>query len=238
MLVFAHRGASVDKPENTISAFEEAILQGATGIELDVFQVEDEFFVLHDRWLERTTNGQGRVVNQTKAYLLGLKAGDGLPIPTLCDVIQLVAGRCLLNIELKYIADLDQFARYLQQSITEQSTTENIADHIIISSFHYGYLDALMPQLSGIKFSVVTASYDLHFLAGLKKQGFWGVHQAIDVMDQHYAQLAHKYQLQLLVYTVDRENDWYLLKSWGVDGVFTNLPGICQTKLADAGKPS
>jgi len=54
VLLLAHRGASADAPENTIAAFEEAVRQGADGVELDV-QVcsTGEVVVCHDERLTR-----------------------------------------------------------------------------------------------------------------------------------------------------------------------------------------
>jgi len=57
MLIFAHRGASADAPENTLLAIEQALIQQADGIEIDVYQLGDELVVIHDRWVSRTTNG-------------------------------------------------------------------------------------------------------------------------------------------------------------------------------------
>lgn len=227
MLVFAHRGASLDKAENTLSAFEEAITQGAHGIELDVIQVEDEFFVLHDRRLERTTNGQGLAATQSKAYLQSLVAGDGLPIPTLAQVIELVADRCWINIELKFISNPKAFSVYLTQALIGRK-----ADQIIVSSFHYGYLVALQGLLAGIKLGAVTASYDIPLLNWLNEKGFWSVHQCMDVVDPTYVERAHDFDLTLLVYTVDEPDDWHMLQNWKVDGLFTNKPGVCRQYLS------
>ena len=57
----AHRGASADRPENTVSAFELAIAQGADVLECDVRATSDgALLVLHDATLDRTTSGAGR----------------------------------------------------------------------------------------------------------------------------------------------------------------------------------
>ena len=53
-LVIAHRGASGDRPENTLPAFEEAIAQGADVIETDLHLSRDGVVVIHhDASLER-----------------------------------------------------------------------------------------------------------------------------------------------------------------------------------------
>ena len=56
MLIFAHRGASADAPENTLGAIFKALDMGVDGIEIDVHEVDGEYVVIHDRWLHRTTS--------------------------------------------------------------------------------------------------------------------------------------------------------------------------------------
>lgn len=54
MLLLAHRGASADAPENTLAAFQEAVAQGADGVELDAMVCgSGEVVVCHDETLER-----------------------------------------------------------------------------------------------------------------------------------------------------------------------------------------
>ena len=61
--VWAHRGASGYRPENTLEAFELAIRQGADGIELDVHtSVDGELIVMHDE------NAQFKVIVEIRDY--------------------------------------------------------------------------------------------------------------------------------------------------------------------------
>ncbi|WP_236980390.1 glycerophosphodiester phosphodiesterase [Membranihabitans maritimus] len=60
--VAAHRGANEFAPENTLAAFKKAIDLGVDYIEIDVRQsLDGQMVVIHDRNLERTTNGKGYV---------------------------------------------------------------------------------------------------------------------------------------------------------------------------------
>ena len=74
MLVIAHRGASFERPENTLSAFERAIELGADYIEFDVWRGT---VVTHDR------------------------PAPGVRYPTLAEVVELCRGRIGLMVELK-----------------------------------------------------------------------------------------------------------------------------------------
>jgi glycerophosphoryl diester phosphodiesterase len=75
-LVFAHRGSSAALPEHTIGAYLRAIEEGADGLECDVRLTNDGHLVcLHDRRLDRTSNGRGPVSQHTLADLDGLDFG-------------------------------------------------------------------------------------------------------------------------------------------------------------------
>jgi glycerophosphoryl diester phosphodiesterase len=61
-LVIAHRGASDDEPEHTLGAYVRAIKDGAAGVECDVRLTADAHLVcVHDRRVDRTSNGRGVV---------------------------------------------------------------------------------------------------------------------------------------------------------------------------------
>jgi glycerophosphoryl diester phosphodiesterase len=69
-LVFAHRGSSALLPEHTLAAYRHAIDEGADGLECDVRLTRDGHLVcVHDRRLDRTSNGRGLVSGYTLAEL-------------------------------------------------------------------------------------------------------------------------------------------------------------------------
>jgi glycerophosphoryl diester phosphodiesterase len=60
--IIAHRGDSVNAPENTIPAFLSALEKGAHGIEFDVkLCLDGHVIVIHDQTLDRTTFSSGNV---------------------------------------------------------------------------------------------------------------------------------------------------------------------------------
>ncbi|MBX6357707.1 MAG: glycerophosphodiester phosphodiesterase [Micromonosporaceae bacterium] len=79
-LVFAHRGSSAAEPEHTLAAYLRALAEGADGLECDVRLTRDGHLVcLHDRRLERTSNGRGLVSRSTLAELSQLDFGSWHP---------------------------------------------------------------------------------------------------------------------------------------------------------------
>jgi glycerophosphoryl diester phosphodiesterase len=79
-LVFAHRGSSAVLPEHTLAAYLRALEEGADGLECDVRLTRDGHLVcVHDRRLDRTSNGRGRVSARTLAELDELDFGSWHP---------------------------------------------------------------------------------------------------------------------------------------------------------------
>ena len=74
-LVIAHRGASDTKAEHTLSAYVQALDEGAEGVECDVRLTADGHLVcVHDRRVDRTTNSRGIVSTMTLDQLSELDA--------------------------------------------------------------------------------------------------------------------------------------------------------------------
>lgn len=96
-LVIAHRGHSIEVPENTLEAYSRAIELGTGMIECDVNRTRDgQLVMIHDWRLDRTTSGSGPVRDLTLAEIQALDAGSwmgpefrGLRVPTTIDTIEL-----------------------------------------------------------------------------------------------------------------------------------------------------
>jgi glycerophosphoryl diester phosphodiesterase len=115
-LVIAHRGGRSLGPENTIYTFQRAIEQGADVLEMDLQTTGDgHLVIMHDRDVNRTTNGKGAVDTFSLSELKELDAGfrwspdhsntfplrnRGVTIPTLADVFKALSD-VRMNIEIK-----------------------------------------------------------------------------------------------------------------------------------------
>ncbi len=74
--VVAHRGSSADIPEHTLAAYEQAVVDGADALECDVRLTADGHLVcVHDRRIDRTSDGRGIVSTMTLSDLDGLDFG-------------------------------------------------------------------------------------------------------------------------------------------------------------------
>ena len=106
--IMAHRGNQVRYPENTLSAFRQAILDGADIIETDIQVSADlDFFCIHDPTVDRTTDGQGMVRDLSSEVIRSFNAAaqrpdlEPEPIPMLSEFIQITSEGTWVGLELK-----------------------------------------------------------------------------------------------------------------------------------------
>ncbi|WP_405012477.1 glycerophosphodiester phosphodiesterase [Kitasatospora sp. NBC_01539] len=99
--VVAHRGSSAALPEHTLAAYRRAIDEGADGLECDVRLTADgQLVCVHDRTVQRTSDGRGVVSTMTLDQLAALDFGswkspdapEPSPVLTLAQLLELVAG--------------------------------------------------------------------------------------------------------------------------------------------------
>ena len=144
--VWAHRGASGYRPENTLEAFELAIRQGADGIELDVHTSADgELIVMHDETVDRVTDKTGLIKDMTLAQVKELKVSTDVEpngiyrVPTLVEVLDLMRTTdMMVNIELK---NSICFYPGMEEKILKLVKEMHMEDQLIYSSFnHYSLM--------------------------------------------------------------------------------------------------
>lgn len=228
MLIFAHRGASADAPENTLLAIDEALKQQADGIEIDIYQLDNELVVIHDKWVSRTTNGNRPLTDYTLEELQTLDAGEGQFVPTLWQVLQRVQGQCLMNIEIKGVDDVALVSASIEKAVQQLNFKP---DQFIVSSFNHRLLKAFKSIAPSIKTGALTSSIPLN-LAGFATQlNAYSVNADNSFVDESFVKDAHSRGLKMFVYTVDEPEDLLKLQSWGVDGVFSNGPAKARSVL-------
>jgi glycerophosphoryl diester phosphodiesterase len=221
MQIIAHRGASGLAPENTLKAIRLALTLGAQAIEIDVQQADGELWVFHDRRLERCTNGGGVLTAQSRAYLAGLDAGEGEPIPTLWQVMEAIAGKAELHIELKGAHTADEVARLTRRAEAQLGFAPA---HWVVSSFHHPELARFAALRPEIRLGALTATIPFTLAAFAAELGAWSLNCDLDFVDAALVMDAHRRGLKVLVYTVDHTADLAALVAIGVDGIFTNRP--------------
>ncbi len=109
VMVVAHRADWRNAPENSLQAIKNCIDLGVDMVEIDIRVTKDnELVIIHDRTLDRTTNGKGLVKDWTLDSLKTLYLKDGLgvvtthKIPTLEEALLVTKGEILVNLDKSY----------------------------------------------------------------------------------------------------------------------------------------
>jgi glycerophosphoryl diester phosphodiesterase len=251
-LVFAHRGASGDLPEHTLDAYRQAIDEGVDGVECDVRLTRDGHVVcIHDRRLDRTSNGRGLVSRTTLAQLerldftswrtrhLALQAPpDPGGVLTLDRLLATVvdAGRPLrLLVETKHPS---RFGATVEQSVVAlleryglSKSDPTAAVQVTVMSFSplaLRRVRRLAPGLpTAMLYEIPLLTDDLPSLgAGVIGPGISLIRARPSIVAR-----AHERGLKVYVWTVNSREDLDLVLRLGVDGVITDRPEYVLTRL-------
>ncbi len=240
-LVFGHRGARQAAPENTLAAFRRALEMGADGIELDVMLSADGVpVVIHDFTLERTTNGYGRVEEQTLDQLRELDAGGhfapefrGEPIPTLAEVLDALGGALRINIELKSTSRGDNG---LETRVVELVRGRSLEGSIIFSSFNPLSLWRAKRLAPEVRRGLLYSRDMPFFLRRAWAAPFLGLdaaHPEAGMVDARYMRWAQGHGYRVNVWTVNEPPAMLRLMDLGVDALITDRPDVARS-LVDA----
>ena len=146
--IAAHRGDRAQAPENTLPAYEAAVTSGSDFLETDLQLTADGYAVLmHDRTVDRTTDGSGAVADLTLAQIRALDAGSwydpsfaGTGVPTFADFLDVLATAPHVTalVELKSAWTVDDVTPLLRGIYFR-----GLQDRVVFASFSPSTLDAL-----------------------------------------------------------------------------------------------
>ncbi|ATB28022.1 glycerophosphodiester phosphodiesterase [Melittangium boletus] len=237
MLLLAHRGASADAPENTLDAFQEAVAQGADGVELDAMVCgSGEVVVCHDDFLDRLAGLPWEVRTTPWWKLQRADVGSRLGfaparIPLLEDVLDALPAHFLVNIELK----CDHFEDGgLAHKVARLVEDRQLADRVVISSFN---------PLCLFRMAAAAPSLRRGFLIDPDKR--WGIqaHAVTPLVSSHSVHPFHEQctpervegwlhrGLRVAVWTVDDAQRARELREMGVSYLITNTPRALREAL-------
>jgi glycerophosphoryl diester phosphodiesterase len=219
VLRIGHRGAAGHAPENTLAAIKMGISLGVDYVELDVQRARDGGLVLmHDKFVERTTDGTGSVAQLNSLELRRLDAGDGERVPLLSEALAAATGH--VGIVLESITP--GIGPEIQRAVAEF----HFEGSVIFSSFVHTDLLAIgkidpsamrMALLEGIPVSMTRFALE----ARASHVGL-----SIDSVTTDFVKALHEAGLQVFVYTVNDPRLVELAKQIGVDGVISDRPEL------------
>jgi len=231
-LLIGHRGYPARFPENTLASFKGAIQAGCDMIELDVTLTKDrKVVVIHDDTLDRTTTGKGPVRGHALAEIKALDAGSWFDagfaaerVPELWEVMELTAGRCMLNIEIKESAFEEDFpADAIEHQVVKLVRTSGAMDRVIISSFDKRILQriAAMDAPPAVAY-ISDHRADKRVLEMLLAMRAFSWHPRFTVLTRDQVDMLHAAGLKIFPWTINTRAEAEKVLALGVDGLICN----------------
>ncbi len=238
-VIFAHRGASAHAPENTLSAFVLARDLGANAIELDVQLTADQAVVVfHDMTVNRTTNGTGKISDFSLSTIKKLNAGhaygsayENERIPSLADVFTKLTDFPLINIELK---NLSSPTDNLPALVADLIKKHRMEDRVLISSFNPIALrkfHKIIPDIPLGRFFHKPPLLEYFHLFPFQLKMFKSIHISFSELSIRWVKLFHSMDKLVFTYTLNNPGDMIEALNLGVDGFFTNAPGLAKRTI-------
>jgi glycerophosphoryl diester phosphodiesterase len=260
--VVAHRGSSELEAEHTLKAYRRALKEGADGLEADVRLTADGHLVcVHDRRIDRTSNGTGPVSALPLTELEKLdwaswknrwqEPADDEPdydeasgsILTLERLFAMVKdwGRPVdLAIETKHPT---RFAGLVEQRLIElldrfgwARPRRGTVSPARVMSFSWMSLRRCLELAPGLETVYLMMRVPMRFRDGTLPLGARVAGPSIDIVRAHpeYVARAHAAGNQVHVWTVNSEADIALCAGLGVDAIITDNPRQALAQLTNS----
>lgn len=244
-MVIAHRGSSSEHVEHTLAAYAKAIAQGADLLEADVRLTADgQLVCVHDRRIDRTSDGRGVVSAKTLAQLRRWDFGEDSSVLLLHELVELAVGAerpVGLAIETKHPV------RYA--GLVEQRVVEMLRDYRLLGSrFDTDNSRAYLMSFSelamrrwrdlapGVPCVFLMDQVPRRCRRGWLPFASQVAGPSIEIVREHprYVQRVHEAGGRVFVWTVDEPEDLDLCRHLGVDAVITNRPAFARSVLGDS----
>ena len=230
ILLFGHRGARGEAPENTLPGFAHAYAAGVRAFELDVRLTADEqLAVIHDATVDRTTNATGPVASFTAAQLAQLDARADFPtwpeptgVPLLDDVLDAYGTKVRWAIEIK--SDTPERLAKVAPLVAGAIERHHVADRVAVTSFDVTALE-LMRQTAPEISRVYIGAYDTPaFLETALALGCVQADIPLQRSTREMVRAAQENGLRVVGWLGNAPADLAALLEWGVEGITTDQP--------------
>jgi glycerophosphoryl diester phosphodiesterase len=219
MIIVGHRGCAGIEPENTLRSILKAIEYGVDYVEVDVRACKTgEIVVIHDATVDRTTDGRGYVRDLSLNELKKLNAGKGEKIPTLEEVIDAVNNKCGLMVEIKE----ENIWRKTLEIIRGRGVVENI----IIASFYHTVIKDVKTTYPDVRCGVIFTCEPVNPSALALNAKAEIIIPNYNYITRRLITNAHKFNLKVIAWTINKVEDGLKLLKQGVDGLATDRPDL------------
>ena len=229
-LVVGHRGACGHAPENTLASFHKAIALGVDAVELDVHLcASGEPVVIHDETLERTTNGKGFVRDATLEALRLVDAGDGEPVPSLGEVLDLLDRRCRVFIEIKADEAAIPTALLVEHYVLRQGWSY---DQLVLIAFNHALIQDARRVNPRLHTGALFVGTPVTLAQIAEEAGALYVLPAVGQLNVRLVEDTHARGLQLFTWTANSFEQVEKAIAMKADGIMGDYPDRIQQRVA------
>ncbi len=223
-LVIGHRGDASESLENSLESVHWALSYPVDMIELDVRKsLDNVLYIMHDKMTGRTAEKSINIEHATSDVIDKLKLINGEAIPTIEDIIKTVAGSAGLNFEIKSSGAGVLIAQYFASSY--------YPGYVFLSSFEEDEVRAVRHIMPTMPTAVIYDVFSTHDVTNYKKQGYRIISLRKNTVSEKIITACHEERIDVYVWTVDDEDEMQKFISLGVDGIYSNRPGVLKTLL-------
>lgn len=228
-LKIGHRGAKGHLAENTLESIQKALDIGVDMIEIDVHKcASGELWVIHDFTLDRTTDGSGEIAKRTSEDLKKLKVEGHFKIPLLTEVMDLIEGKCDLNIELKGLNTAEPVCKLVKEKIACGGWEYS---NIIISSFQKNELFQVRNADQEVSIGILSKASIPEAIEIGKKLNASAIHPSLGIITRDNTKLCQAEGFKVNVWTVNERQDILRMMEFGVDGIISDYPNRLHNPL-------
>lgn len=221
-LKIGHRGAKAHLAENTLESIQKALDFGVDMIEIDVHKcTSGDLWVIHDFTLDRTTNGSGEIAKKSSEELEKLKIEGKYKIPLLTEVLNLIEGKCLINIELKGLNTAEPVCKLVKEKVTSGSWKYS---DFIISSFQKNELFEVRKIDEEVPIAVLSKASVPEAIEVGKLLKASAIHPSLGIITRDNTKLSQDNGFKVNVWTVNEREDIQRMIDFGVNGIISDYP--------------
>ncbi|MBZ9731481.1 glycerophosphodiester phosphodiesterase [Salegentibacter sp. JZCK2] len=222
VLKIGHRGAKGHVAENTIESIQKALEFGVDAIEIDVHRCKTgELVVIHDFTLDRTTDGSGEIAKKSLTELKALKVEEQFEIPLLTEVLNLIEGKCTINIELKGLNTATVTSEIIKKFITEKRWKY---DDFIVSSFQKNELFQMRKLDEKVFLGILSKASVMEAIELGKLLKASAIHPSLGIITRDNVKASQQAGYKVNVWTVNEPEDIARMREFGVDGIISDFP--------------
>jgi glycerophosphoryl diester phosphodiesterase len=175
---------------------------------------------MHDKRVDRTTNGRGRVADLEWEELRRFDAGEGQRIPLLEEALEAANGRAG--------AILECITPGLGEAVWRETVQAGFRGPAIFASFLHREVRAIRELDAGAMTMALLEGVPIAQVAFATEAGATHAGLALDSTTAPFVNALHNVQLQVFVYTADTAEQIDLAIQLGADGIISNFPDRLQ----------